>query len=230
MNYAWEAVLQAEKEKRERDRLRFTQADVPSPYIEVSVTDLNIQCPEEDVIEVNPLYRFAHVFGKIFDKNIKGMEQTRALFFDVCMHYIVQLDLREGISKEYYYAKHIYEDIERGMYGEKWKKKFKLFHDWEQNILVYAYLKLLKTGDERGEFRKTVTTLYPNAHLYENNETGWELLVYLGVKDTKEERERAMFLREMFLSIKEQVHYFYEHHFGILDVEETMVMDEMVLF
>ncbi len=68
MNYAWEAVLQAEKEKRERDRLRFTQADVPSPYIEVSVTDLNIQCPEEDVIEVNPLYRFAHVFGKIFDK------------------------------------------------------------------------------------------------------------------------------------------------------------------
>lgn len=230
MNYAWEAVLQAEKEMRKRDELRFTEASIPSPYIEVSVTHLNVQSPEEDVIEINPLYRFAHVFGRVFDKNIKGMEQTRALFFDICMHYIVQLDLREGISKEYYYAKHIYGDIERGMYGEKWKERFRLFHDWEQNVLVYAYLRLLKTGNERGEFRETVTKLYPNAHIYENNETGWELLVYLGVEETKEERERAMFIREMFLSIKEQVYYFYGRHFGILDVEETMVLDEMVLF
>ena len=42
MNYAWEAVLQAERNGRERDGLRFMEASTPSPYIEVSVTDLNI--------------------------------------------------------------------------------------------------------------------------------------------------------------------------------------------
>ncbi len=41
MNYAWEAVLQAEKHNRERDNLRFVEASTPSPYIEVSVIDLN---------------------------------------------------------------------------------------------------------------------------------------------------------------------------------------------
>ena len=39
MNYAWEAVLQAEKHGMDRDNLRFTEATNPSPYIEVSVVD-----------------------------------------------------------------------------------------------------------------------------------------------------------------------------------------------
>ncbi len=42
MNYAWEAVLLAEKSKKDRDSLRFVEAACPSPYIEVSVTDLKI--------------------------------------------------------------------------------------------------------------------------------------------------------------------------------------------
>ncbi len=99
MNYAWEAVLQAEKNGRERDRLRFVEASVPSPYIEVSMTDLNIREPEGDKVEINPLYRLADVFGQLFDRNTDEMAQTRTLLFDVCMHYITQIDLREGLSK-----------------------------------------------------------------------------------------------------------------------------------
>ena len=61
MNYAWEAVLQAERNGRRRDSLRFTEASVPSPYIEVSVMDLNQEGPEEDSVEINPLYRLGEV-------------------------------------------------------------------------------------------------------------------------------------------------------------------------
>lgn len=50
MNYAWEAVLQAEKHGRQRDSLRFVEAHDPSPYIEVSVMDLNLESPEEDTV------------------------------------------------------------------------------------------------------------------------------------------------------------------------------------
>lgn len=34
----------------------------------------------------------------------------------------------------------------------------------------------------------------------------------------------------MFLPINYHVFLFWEHHFGIIDVEETMMVDEMVLF
>ncbi len=230
MNYAWEAVLQAEKNNRERDDLRFVQASNPSPYIEVSVIDLNQASPEEDRIEINPLYRLEDVFGVLFDRNITGMEQTRELLFDACMHYIVQLDLREGLSKEDYYCKLIEDDIQKGRYGALAGQRFSLFDKAEQKIILRSYLQLLKTGNYLEEFRKVMIRLYSHAFIYENNESAYELLVYLGVKENGQERNRAAFLRDTFLPIQETVYWFYEHHFGIIGVDETMMADEMVIF
>lgn len=230
MNYAWEAVLQAEKNGWNREELRFVDAVCPSPYIEVSVTDLNIQEPEGDRIEINPLYRFENVFGTLFDQNITGLSQTRALFFDVCMHYIVQLDLREGLTKEDYYYRLLAADIDKGLYGDNAKMSFGLFEKPEQKIILRSYLHLLKTGNYMEQFRKAVAALYPHAFIYENNETAYELLVYLGIDETKKERQRATFLRNLFLPMQAAVHFFYAHHFGIIDVDETMTVDEMVIF
>ena len=57
-----------------------------------------------------------------------------------------------------------------------------------------------------------------------------QVLVYIGQKETEKERERVEFLRDMFLPVHYQVYLFWEHHFGIIGVEETMELDEMVLF
>ncbi len=230
MNYAWEVVLQAEKENQSRDMLQFVEASEPSPYIEVSMTDLNMDTLEENKVEINPLYRFEDVFGKLFDKNIEEMRQTREIFFDVCMHYIVQLDLREGLSREDFYCELIADDLEQGKYGALAQRRFSLFTKSEQKLILQSYLQLLKTGNYLEEFRKVVTRLYPRTIIYENNEAVQELLVYLGIKETERDREKAAFFVEMFLPIQETVYFFYEHHFGIIDVDETMVMDEMVIF
>lgn len=230
MNYAWEVVLQVEKENQNRDTLQFVEASEPSPYIEVSMTDLNMDTLEENKVEINPLYRFEDVFGKLFDKNIEEMRQTREIFFDVCMHYIVQLDLREGLSREDFYCELIADDLEQGKYGALAKRRFSLFEKPEQKLILRSYLQLLKTGNYLEEFRKVVTRLYPRTIIYENNEAAQELLVYLGIKETEKDREKAAFFVEMFLPIQETVYFFYAHHFGIIDVDETMVMDEMVIF
>lgn len=230
MNYAWEVVLQAEKNNIDRDTLHFVEAYNASPYMEVSVIDLNQESPEDDRIEINPIYRLQDVFGRLFDKNITGMEQTRELLFDVCMHYIVQLDLREGLSREDYYCRLAENDIKNGRYGTFAKESFPLFDETEQKTILRSYLQLLKTGNYLEEFRKVLIRLYPKAYIYENNEASYELLVYLGAHETEKERKRAAFLREMFLPIQETVHWFYEHHFGIIGIDETMTMDEMVIF
>ncbi len=230
MNYAWEAILQAEKTDRDRNNMRFVEASDPSPYIEVSVIDLNQEYPEEDRVEINPLYRLGDVFGRLFDRNIEEFEQIKEVFFDVCMHQIVRLDLREGLAKEDFYYSLIMDDIARGIYGSKTKQRFVLFDRAEQKCIVRSYLQLLKTGNYLEEFRKVMLRIYPHVFIYENNETAYELLIYLGVAESEEERERTAFLREMFLPIQETVHWFYGHHFGIIGVDETMLVDEMVIF
>lgn len=229
MNYVWEAVLQAEKHGRDRDRLQFVQASDPSPYIEVSVIDLNQESPEEDRVEINPLYRVGDVLGQLFDCNIEGYASLRDVFFDACMHYIVRLDLREGLSKEDFYHSLIIHDIEEGIYGQAAQYRFSLFSKAEKKIISRSYLQLLQTGNYSEEFRKVMLRLYPQVFIYENNETAYELLVYLGIEDSEKERERTAFLREMFLPLQETVHWFYGHHFGIIGVDETMIVDEMMI-
>mgnify|MGYP001077463678 CR=1 FL=1 len=230
MNYAWEAVLAAETQGMGRDRLRFVEAASPSPYMEVSVEDLNMDAPDGERVEINPLYRFEDVLGGLFDRNTEDLRQTREIFFDVCMHYFTQLDLREGLSRREYYRSLAAGDIRDGCFGDTAGKRFALFDGGERKIILRAYLRLLENGNYRGEFRRAVTGLYPHAFIYENNETAYELLVYLGAAETDRERGRAAFLREMFLPVQETVHFFYGHHFGIIGVDETMALDEMVLF
>lgn len=72
--------------------------------------------------------------------------------------------------------------------------------------------------------------MYPESLVYASNEAVRQVLVYVGVKEKEEERERLEFLQDMFLTINYRVFLFWEHHFGIMDVDETMEMDEMVLF
>ena len=46
---------------------------------------------------------------------------------------------------------------------------------------------------------------------------------------SQEERERIQFLLDTFLPIGMRTEVFYLEHFGILDMEETMVIDKVLL-
>ena len=230
MNYAWEAVLAARKKGFSEEELHFTEAVNPNPYLEVSEEDLNLPAPEGERIAINPFYRLGTVFSALLDKNVEEMKETRALFLDICMHYLVELDLQEGLSREDYYYRLFQRDFMEGVYGEGFRKRFALFQGEEQKRIIRSYLHLLQSSNYLEEYRKAITSLYQGAFLYESQERPMELLVYLGVKETKEEQEKAAFLRELFLPMQEKVYYFYEHHFGIIGVGETMVLDEMVIF
>ena len=102
MNYIWEAVLQVKKNGICDWGLEYQQAEAPSPYMEVSFCDLNTASIEQNIIKVNPFYRFSAVFEKVLDINNKGYCKTKEIFLDTVMHYMSHMDLRMGMSKREY--------------------------------------------------------------------------------------------------------------------------------
>ena len=66
--------------------------------------------------------------------------------------------------------------------------------------------------------------------MYASNDTQGQILVYVGVKEKEKDQKRLIFLQEMFLPVNYRVHLFWDHHFGIVDVDETMILEEMMLF
>lgn len=230
MNYAWEAALAADEAGITREALRFKPVQNGSPYAEVVLETINSRRMEQPVVEVNPLYRFAKEFSGVFDINVEGYEKTRELFFDTVMHYMVQLDLRQGLSKQEYALRLLLADLLEGVCGSQAARVIKHFEKEKLRRLLRLILKLYQCGSSIYLFKEVMRCMYPDSLVYASNEAVRQVLVYVGVEEREEERERLEFLQDMFLPVNYQVFLFWEHHFGIIDIDETMELDEMVLF
>ena len=230
MNYAWEAALEADRCGIPREELRYTPVRDGSPYTEVVQEEINNRESKKKEIEINPLYRFAREMAEVFDRNLTEYEDTRMVFFDVFMHYISCLDLRQGLSKQEYALRFLLHDLLKGTCGAAAARVVGDFEKGKLRDLLRLILKLYRCGSSVSLFKEVMRRMYPDSLVYASNETARQVLVYVGVKEEERERQRLEFLRDMFLPINYHVFLFWEHHFGIIDVEETMMVDEMVLF
>lgn len=230
MNYAWEAALAAYRSKLRPEEIRYLAVRDGSPYTEVVLEDLNSRDVGQGTVEVNPLYRFTKEFAALFDLNLQAYGAARELFFDAAMHYLVQQDLRQGLSKQEYALRFFLRDLLDGVCGSQAARVMGRFEGEALWRLLRLILKLYQCGSSLHLFREAMRCMYPDSLVYAANEEVRQVLVYLGEAKTDGEREKQEFLQDMFLPINYRVFLFWERHFGIVDVDETMVMDEMVLF
>lgn len=230
MNYSWEAALAADEAGVRREEIRFAPVRNGSPYTEVTMETLNSKGLEHKMVEINPLYRFSREFSSLFDINLEAYEASRQLFFEITIQYLNHLDLRQGLSRQEYALRFLLKDLLEGVCGSQAAHVLKQFEKTKLRRLLRLILKLYQCGSSIYLFKEVMRCMYPESIVYAGNEAVRQVLVYVGVKETKQERERLEFLQDMFLPVNYQVYLFWEHHFGIIDVDETMEMDEMVLF
>lgn len=230
MNYAWEAALAADQARIPREKIRYVPVDNGSPYTEITMETINSSGLGKKTVEMNPLYRFSKEFSALFDVNLEGYEKARELLFDAVMQYFIQLDLRQGLSKQEYALRFLLKDLLEGVCGSQAARVAGKYEKEKIRRLLRLILKLYQCGSSIYLFQEVMRCMYPDSLVYASNEAVRQVLVYVGVKETEGERERLEFLEDMFLPINYQVFLFWEHHFGIMDIDETMEMDEMVLF
>lgn len=229
MNYVWEAALTAEEKEIDRSELHFVPAKNPSPYVEISFIDLNTTELEEKQVEVNPLYRFSIVFEELFGPENQEYEKLRDIFMDVFLHYVIRTDLLSGMHKQEYYFWFLNKELSGGAFGRKAAEAMELFGRKERRMVVTSLLGLYRSGYYEEIFRQLVRALYEDSIIYAGRDRSDTVYLYVGKRETEKERKRIRFLTDTFLPLNEDVRVFYDSHFGILDVEETMQMDRILL-
>lgn len=229
MNYVWETLLAAEDSGIAREELRFLPAREPSPYVEVSFADLNTVSPETAQIEVNPLYRFSNIFSEIFAPDVQGYQDTRRIFLDVVMHYMAETDLLSGLHRQEFFFWFLREEMRNGAFGKKASEALALFDVKEQRSIITSLMGLYRSAHYKELFTGLIKELYENAIVYEGRDKAETMFIYIGRKETETERKKIRFLADTFLPLNEEVEIFYDKHFGILDVEETMGLDRILL-
>ena len=235
MNFLWDIVLRAEEQGQQEEQLFFRQAEEYSPFFEQSFSCINEKEVSGSTVELNLLYRFADIFQNIlFPEGMElkehEYEEFRLHFIDAALHTILFTDLRNGLTKRELYVRKIREELINGIFWRAAMSNFCEIDHHKQGRLATLLLTQMETGSSLIVFRRAVLVLYPDAMLYQIKSEKKRLLLYL--KDKKDEigEKKIQFVKDMFLPIGFELRVFWEYHFGIIGIDETMKLDEMAIY
>lgn len=222
MNYLWEIMLQAKEQGIEKEKIHFTAAQRYSPYMELSEEFLNLTRLEEPYeVEINPYYRFNPIFQYMFLPDLEDYPSLRNGLFQLLIQELAENDLKMGMTREEYYKKLLGRAIE--------DESFALFRGEEREILLQGMLTLYREGESIALFRQVICALISDCIVYNSNREPYEILVYIGKKKSESLKKKVAFITHQFLNIRYHIDIYYEYHFGIIGIEETMCIGEIAI-
>jgi len=230
MKYIWDLMARANAQEIPHNSLTFIPAKNFSPYLEISMENLNdTQIPE--IIEVNPYYRFLPVFNDYFKPDYHDDECIREELFNLIIHYLANLDTYMGMTKREYEIILTIEDIKNGTVDPTIKDDFgKLFTISEQKIIGNNFLKHHTLNEGIYLFGDCVKKLYKKATIYGNLTEKDELLVHLLVGESDIHKARLNVLKQLFLPEYCDMELYWIFFCGIVGIDVAMTLDEMVMY
>lgn len=230
MNYLWEIMLGVKEQGIREEEVNFQIARKYSPYMELSEEFLNRTKLEKPyVVEINPYYRFWRIFQSMFHPDLEDYHSLRKGLFQLLMHQLAQNDLKMGMTREEYYKKLLEEAIKGQVYGQEAADAFALFDRKEKEILLEGMLTLYRVGESLTLFRHVMCALISDCIVYNSNDNPCEILIYIGKKKSEELERKNWFIINQFLGIRYHADLYYEYHFGIIGIEETMRVGEIAI-
>lgn len=226
MNYIWEILLKARQTGYFDKDLFFVQAKECSPWYEQSFPCINENMISNPVIEINALYRFSDIFQELL--YYKENSEYLTFLFDAAIHILAAQETLKGLSKRDFYIKKLIKDLEKGEFSFHTANTFQKLEENKKRYIADLILSQYEIGSSLMTFRKAVTLFYPKAMLYQIRYKPQQLLLYLGL--TNAEREVVQMLEELFLPIQYQIRIFWNKHFGVWDVDATLLFDEIEIY
>ncbi|MDR0267397.1 iron-dependent peroxidase [Paenibacillus sp.] len=231
LNYIWDLLVQAQEAGIGKRNITFLPAKVYSPYMELSLNELNAAKGQHDVqVEINPHYRFPAMFRDLLDINLEEDEEFRLVLFDILIHFLAEMDLMQGMNKREFYIRFVLRDLEAGAFGSRVKELIGLFDPDERELIVCAILRMYDTGETLNLLRSTISRIFKRSTIYVNNEDKDEMLFYIGQKQTELASRKLELLMELFLPVRYRTEVYWDCHVGIIDADETMVLDRIAMY
>lgn len=228
MNFIWDIILTAQENGIAKEEIFFAMAKDCSPWYEQSFSTLNEKEIRNLEVEVNPLFRFGSTFGDIFHPDLEEFPEYKDFLLDVCLHFLCETDLQKGVTPNDIYKKLVRDDILS--FPKEDKETFLTFSPSQQEIFLISYVNQLKTGSSLSMFRELVHQLFPNSNIYQIKDEPEEILFYLSQEETPTLLRQVHFVLDCFLPLFYHISIYWRQHFGVIEVKETMQLDNIQLF
>lgn len=230
MNYLWEVMLKAKKMGIQERDIQFQVSRTYSAYMEVSYPYMNQDTlGDNTVVEINPYFRFYSIFKNLYQPDMNEYPMSRKSLTNLIFHQLAENDVVSGMTKEAFYKKMLFQDFVDNMYGPMAMASMNLFDRNEREIILSGLLRQYETGSSLDIFKDMMEELVANNIVYRNNDNFHEIMVYIGQKYDKTVAAKMDHLIQLFVEIPYTVEIYYEYHFGIIGIDETMRIDEIAI-
>ncbi|WP_042473922.1 hypothetical protein [Bacillus ndiopicus] len=229
MNYIWDLLIQAENRGLEPSDIHFKLATSFSPYMELSPQVLNTTMIEPKV-EINPYYRYAEIFNYLFQPDNEADVEIREYLLDIVIHFLADIDRMQGMNRKEYFIRFLLQEFTANTFGLAAQQEIQELTKAEQEIVAFHMIHMYQTGDILYNFKETLKKLFPNCAVYIKSEGRDEVLLYIGQQRTQQREIKIKLIRTLFMPIGFTLDIYWAHHFGIVDVEETMKIDQIALY
>lgn len=235
MNCIWDIVLQAAQDDLESGKLFFKPAKNSSPYYEQSFKCINQTHVDEAEIEINPLARFSKIFEYLLHPDLLNLVYVRQrqftlYFFDLITHILAEVDLCHGMTRREFYIRQICRELLNGVFGEVAREGMIQLKRDKQLAVADELLRVMEVGSSIHSFCHIMKQIFVDCIIYQSRAHPQKLYVYIGQRQDECLQKQWQLIRETFLAFDVEVKVFWDKHFGILDVEETMRLDNIAIF
>lgn len=229
MNYIWDVIVKAKNKDIDLKNISFKLASSYSAYMELSTGTINFN-KIEDEVEINPYYRFAEIFKDLFAPNYGRYEELRTVFLDIVIHFLSQVDIQQGLDKVEYRKKFIYREIKNGYFGEIVKEGMKYFSLQERNIFLQNIYKFYNTGNHIYYLKDSLKRIFGATIFYVSRGNENEVITYINRPKNRVNLRKLKVLKAMFLPVNFRMITYWQEHFGIIGVAETMEIGKISIF
>ena len=182
-----------------------------TPYLEVFDNSTH-------KIAVNPLLRFASIFGDI----ITNLSEYADSLNTVALHYLAMMDKSFGMNYFQMLLEIIRNDFINGYYGQKVKNLWEIMNDKDKNTsLYYTALRLL--NDDKSFFMEALGKSFPASSLAYDKESALYFL-YIGAENTSYNKSKLELLITLFANINMtlKLKTVWKYHYGVIGDQNTM--------
>ena len=164
-------------------------------------------------------------------ENISVLRNFKKNIENNVINYLQELDFVSGTTVIDVICEKILEDVKKGILGISLKKYFLFLNSEEQQyIALLIYNEKINNVNCMKNFKLGIKYFFIDSLIYRQKSEKNKIIVYINKPKNKENVAKIKTLELLFLEFEMKLKVFWENHFGVVNVGETVKIDEIAVF
>lgn len=163
--------------------------------------------------------------------NISVLKKFKKNIENNAINYLQELDFVSGTTVIDVICEKISEDIKKGTLGIDLKKYFLFLSREEQEyVALLIYNEKINNVNCMKNFKLGIKYFFIDSLIYRQKSEKNKIIVYINKPKNKVNVAKIKTLELLFLEFEMKLKVFWENHFGVVNVGETVKIDEIAVF